>query len=185
MKGPPNKLFFAAGAATRGTCPAPKPVRGLMARAFTVFLMAAVAMVGAVGEFALTSGVGRSASASVPPSPAVLIAGGRHYELQLATTAAEQQRGLSGRARLPASSGLLFVYRASAERCFWMKGMRFRLDIIWLSSADKVVSLQADAPVQSPVFCATSQYVVELVGGQAKLAGIEVGRTVKLEMRVT
>ena len=176
-----NKTF-SAGAATRPTCSAPRPAPGAMARAFAVALMVAVALVSGVGEFALPSGMNQPAYASTRARPAVLIAGARRYELQLATTPAEQQRGLAGRARLLSSSGMLFVYRSSAERCFWMKGMRFRLDIIWLSPADKVVSLQPDAPVQSPVFCATSQDVVELPGGQAKLAGIEVGRTVKLEM---
>ncbi len=153
-----------------------------MGRALAAALMVALALVSALGEFALTSGLNRPAYASTSARPAVLIADGRRYELQVATTPAEQQRGLAGRARLPSSSGMLFVYRSSAERCFWMKGMRFRLDIIWLSPADRVVSLQPDAPVQSPVFCATAQDVVELPGGQAKLAGIEVGRTVKLEI---
>lgn len=118
-----------------------------------------------------------------PQATAVLVVGTRTYELQLATTPAQQQRGLSGRARMAPDAGMLFVYRSSGDRCFWMKGMRFSLDIMWLSALDKVVSLQPDvSPKDSMVYCTVSQDVLELKGGQVVLAGIKLGRVLNLEM---
>ena len=122
--------------------------------------------------------------AAAAPAAAVLIAGDHHYELEIATTTAQQELGLGDRTSLPVSSGMLFVFPSSAEHCFWMKGMRFSLDIIWLSSHDKVVSVEAHLlPKSYPsAYCAVSEDVMELNAGQAQAAGIAVGRAVKLDI---
>jgi hypothetical protein len=120
---------------------------------------------------------------SPPSGDAVLTAGSHRYFLQLALTSAQQARGLGYRARLPVSSGMLFVFPLSGTRCFWMKGMRFALDIIWLSPSDEVVTVHRDLLPKDPsIYCAVSQDVVELDAGQAHAAGIDVGRVVGLEM---
>ena len=108
----------------------------------------------------------------------------RRYYLQLAVTPAQQELGLGDRAKLPPDHGMLFVYYSSGTRCFWMKGMKFALDMIWLSSADEVVSVQRDlSPKSYPsAYCSLAQDVIELDAGQAHFAGIVVNRVVKLEM---
>jgi uncharacterized protein len=122
-------------------------------------------------------------AASRPNSDAVLTSGSHRYFLQLAVTSAQQARGLGYRARLPVSSGMLFVFPLSGTRCFWMKGMRFALDIIWLSPSDRVVTVHRDLPPKDPsIYCAVAQDVVELDAGQTHAAGIDVGRVVGLEM---
>ncbi len=119
-----------------------------------------------------------------PPGEAVLLAGSRRYELQIAATPAQQELGLGDRASLPAGSGMLFAYRTSGTRCFWMKGMRFPLDIIWLSARDEVISVQRDVlPKSYPsTYCSVSEDVVELGAGQAQMAGIKVGQVLSLEL---
>ncbi len=52
--------------------------------------------------------------------------------VDLALTPAQQQLGLGYRNGLEPGTGMLFVFPESAERSFWMKGMRFCLDIIWI-----------------------------------------------------
>jgi uncharacterized membrane protein (UPF0127 family) len=127
-----------------------------------------------------------SPATAQPPSrdEAVLVAGSHHYELQLATTEAQQELGLGNRPALPSGSGMLFVYSAAAPRCFWMKRMRFAIDMIWLSPRDEVVSVQPDVlPKSYPsTYCAVSENFVELGAGQARAAGIKVGEVLKLEM---
>ena len=115
---------------------------------------------------------------------AVLVVGTKRFELLLATTPAQQQLGLGHRPSMPANSGMLFVYHSDGDHCFWMKGMRFALDIIWLSPHDKVVSVERDlVPTPSPsVYCSVSEDVIELKAGQAKAANIGLGRIVKVEM---
>ena len=124
----------------------------------------------------------RSLPASLPTGEAVLTAGSHRYFLQLAVTSAQQARGLGYRARLPVSSGMLFVFPLSGTRCFWMRGMRFALDIIWLSPSDEVVTVHRDLLPEDPsIYCAVAEDVVELDAGQAHAAGISVGRFVRLE----
>jgi uncharacterized membrane protein (UPF0127 family) len=64
-----------------------------------------------------------------------------------------------------------------------MKGMRFALDIIWLSPSDKVVTVHRDLLPKDPsIYCAVAQDVVELDAGQAHAAGIDAGLVVGLEV---
>jgi uncharacterized membrane protein (UPF0127 family) len=81
---------------------------------------------------------------------------------------------------------MLFVFPLSGTRCFWMSGMRFALDIIWLSPSDKVVAVHRDLLPKDPsVYCAVAQDVVELDAGQAHESGIDVGRVVGLDIPAT
>lgn len=64
-----------------------------------------------------------------------------------AETAKEEKawtRGLSGRSSLSQNGGMLFVFPALAMHAFWMKGMHFPLDIIWIAD-NKVVGVAANA----------------------------------------
>jgi uncharacterized protein len=45
-----------------------------------------------------------------------------------------QQRGLSYRDGLAPGAGMLFVYDEPGLRSFWMRGMRFCLDIVWIEA---------------------------------------------------
>jgi uncharacterized protein len=154
---------------------------GLGARAAAAFIVVAVGSL-----LLLASGTEPSLAAPPERADAVLIAGSHRYYLQLATTPAQQALGLGGRTRMPADRGMLFVFHTSANECFWMKGMRFALDIIWLSPEDDVVSVEADLlPKYTSVYCSVAEDVVELNAGQARAAGIKVGRVVKLDVPAT
>jgi uncharacterized membrane protein (UPF0127 family) len=41
---------------------------------------------------------------------------------------------------------MLFTYRTRERRAFWMKGMRFPLDIVWID-CDRVTGVERNAPV--------------------------------------
>ena len=115
-----------------------------------------------------------------PGNGVTTLQAGRHgYQLSIVTTAHDQQKGLGGRASMPEDSGMLFVFPAEAPRCFWMKDMRFPLDIIWLSKQKQVVYVQSEvSPATYPDdFCPPqgAQYVIELNSGEAARAGITVG----------
>lgn len=105
---------------------------------------------------------------------------GEHvYQLEVVRTSANRQKGLSGRASLPKNQGMLFVYRQEGERCFWMKDMRFSLDIIWLNAQKEVVHVVAEAQPGPPVVAMCSpkpaQFVIELSAGEARAAGVTKG----------
>lgn len=54
--------------------------------------------------------------------------------VDLALTPDQQQLGLGYRNGLEPGTGMLFVSSEPANRTFWMKGMRFCLDIIWIEA---------------------------------------------------
>ena len=57
--------------------------------------------------------------------------------VDVAATPTARERGLSGRASLAQDHGMLFVYSTPALHGFWMRGMNFSLDFIWIR--DKTV----------------------------------------------
>ena len=144
----------------------------------------ALAVLASATTLLLTVAASPSSATSAPRGDAVLIAGSHRYYLQLAVTPAQQELGLGDRVKLPLDNGMLFVYHSSGTRCFWMKGMRFALDMIWLSQTDEVVSVQPDVSPNSypSAYCTLAQDVIEVGAGQAHFAGIVVDRVVKLEM---
>jgi len=73
---------------------------------------------------------------------------GSRITAEVADTRASQVQGLSGRSLLPQDRGMLFVYPDKKNRNFWMKGMRFPLDVVWI--ADRVVvGIQENIPHES------------------------------------
>ncbi len=52
--------------------------------------------------------------------------------VEIVSKAEDIARGLGKRKSLEASSGMLFLFDHSAVFKFWMKGMRFAIDIIWI-----------------------------------------------------
>lgn len=61
-------------------------------------------------------------------------------KVEVADTVAERSEGLSGRPSLASDSGMLFVFPESKKYQFWMKGMKFPLDLIFIQNS-KVVDL--------------------------------------------
>ncbi len=62
----------------------------------------------------------------------------------IADTDAKKAKGLSGRLSLASNSGMLFIYNEEEIRRFWMKNMKFPIDIIWIRK-DKVVDILINA----------------------------------------
>ncbi len=99
--------------------------------------------------------------------------------LEFANTPAQQERGLGGRDSMPYKQGMLFVLDGNNDACFWMKDMRFPLDIVWLNSNKQVVKIEAglkpDTYPQS--YCPDQQanYVLEVNSGLAAQNHIKIG----------
>lgn len=100
------------------------------------------------------------------------------YQLTTAYSAETQMRGLGDTPQLAPETGMLFWYDNMAERCFWMKDMRYALDIVWLDANKKVVHIERNLTPQSypETFCAVAKYVVELNTGAANKSGMARGQ---------
>ncbi|MCY4436681.1 MAG: DUF192 domain-containing protein [Chloroflexi bacterium] len=104
--------------------------------------------------------------------------------VQVADTPSERAAGLSGYAGLPEDAGMLFVLPEPQQPTFWMKGMLFALDIIWIRDGT-VVQIHASVPPQPPDTPDDQlpryrpdepiTHVLELNAGSAERFGITIG----------
>ena len=69
--------------------------------------------------------------------------------VEIADTPQERTQGLSGRDPLPDHHGLLFVFEEQNPHGFWMKNMKFPIDIIWFASDGRIVGIQEYASPES------------------------------------
>jgi uncharacterized membrane protein (UPF0127 family) len=117
------------------------------------------------------------------PPAAELQVGSRTVALEIASTDAAREKGLGGRAAMANDHGMLFVFAQPNVACFWMKGMHFPLDMVWLDDGKKVVSIaKGVSPRTYPKsFCPSSpaQYVIELNAGQTAKLGVHTGQTLR------
>ena len=110
-------------------------------------------------------------------------AGPRQFNVEVARTSAEQERGLLFRTNLPADGGMLFApYPAEGggprEASFWMKNTPSALDILFIRPDGTIAAIAENAvpyseqPLKSgePVSA-----VLEINGGKSAELGIAVG----------
>ena len=97
----------------------------------------------------------------------------------VADTEVLREKGLSGRDSLCSNQAMLFVFDSDSMPGFWMKDMKFQIDIIWLDSNKRVVTIKSNAdPAKYPEVYypeLDSRYVVEISSGLIKRLGIGVG----------
>lgn len=90
----------------------------------------------------------------------------------IAENSTQRSKGLSVKDTLNENEGMLFVFSAEREHSFWMKNMKFPIDIIWLDDDQEVVHVEHSLePCIPDSFCPTykpdrnSLYVLETVAG--------------------
>jgi uncharacterized protein len=103
---------------------------------------------------------------------------------EISSSTESMERGLGGRASIPAKYGMLFVFPQAGSYGFWMKDMLVPIDIIWLSDTGAILKVDASvSPVTYPaVFYPPTpvKYVLEMKAGEAAREGLQVGSTVQL-----
>ena len=72
--------------------------------------------------------------------------GSKSYEVKLAQTEEEQEKGLQGKTELDEDEGMLFVFDEPDEVSFWMKDTHIPLDIIFIDEELKVISVYQGIP---------------------------------------
>ena len=113
------------------------------------------------------------------------------YELsaQIPVTGELMSKGLSVKNQLRENESMLFVFEEPLRHTFWMKDMKFPIDIIWLDSNGKIVHIEENLiPCPLVLICpsyapnADSQYVLETIAGFAQRLNISLGTTIKFEL---
>jgi uncharacterized protein len=124
----------------------------------------------------------------VAPAPTVTI-GDASFAVELAVTHEQRTQGLSGRPGLTPGAGMLFIFGSEGLYYFWMKDMRFPLDMVWINAECAVVDITKEVPPPDPGQTTSdlstyapsepAQYVLEINAGQAESAGIHIGDMVE------
>jgi uncharacterized membrane protein (UPF0127 family) len=143
-------------------------------------------LIALVPALALLALAGCGSSESKTDSTVAVRIGDASVRAEVAATPAARERGLSGRASLAEDRGMLFVYPDRAVRTFWMKGMRFPIDMIWIDRG-RVTGVEANAPVPAggdlPLYRSDgpADRVLEVRAGWAGRHGVERGDAFAVE----
>jgi uncharacterized membrane protein (UPF0127 family) len=101
---------------------------------------------------------------------------------EVADSGAEKAKGLGGRSCIEPNQAMLFIFDKPGQYPFWMKDMKFPIDIVWIDANRRVVDLDIDvAPSTYPkTFVSESPilYVLELQANRSKNLGINLETTV-------
>ncbi len=103
--------------------------------------------------------------------------GSQKITAEVADTTQARTKGLSGRPCIGQNEGMLFVFNQPGFYQFWMKDMKFPIDIIWITTNHRVIGLKSKAqPLSYPQKFVnqtyTAQYVLELASGRALSLGV-------------
>ena len=127
---------------------------------------------------------GTSATSTAQNGTRTIQLDGNTIRVEVADNDTTRELGLGGHAPLASDQGMLFVFPQDGVLKFWMKGMTFSLDIIWLQD-DGTISYIAQnlSPATYPqAFGPDTQarYVLEVNAGYAKANGVKTGDKVQL-----
>ena len=98
---------------------------------------------------------------------------------RVARSTEEIERGLAGRASMHEGDGMLFDLGAPGLRPFWMRGVTFPLDLIFLDRAGVVVGILENLPPGDATLRRASlpySWVLEVVGGWSRRHGVRLGQ---------
>ncbi len=110
----------------------------------------------------------------------IVIISNNRIKIETAATFEQQTKGLSNRTSLPINAGMLFIYPDYQLRSFWMKEMKFSIDIIWIANK-KVVGIEKNVPLPQTVPIPTYRspqpvnYALEVNAGYADKHNVKPG----------
>lgn len=113
---------------------------------------------------------------------------GKTFKVEVADTMRARAQGLSGREGMGEDYGMIFIFSTSSVQGFWMKDMKFPLDMVWIKG-DRVVGFTENVQpeLEKSVFGLTIYHspeavdkVLELNAGAVAKYGIKEGDLVYL-----
>jgi len=107
--------------------------------------------------------------------------GGASFNIEVASTPSAKIKGLSNRDSLSEGvDGMLFIFPNPTSQFFWMKDMRFSLDMVWIRD-NKVIGFEENvSPDNGPDYAlyhsnGPADMVLELLAGEVKRNNIRAG----------
>lgn len=111
-------------------------------------------------------------------------------KVEIADNQQKRSKGLGGREKLASDEGMLFIFEKEDKYPFWMKGLNFPLDFVWIKG-DKVVDILPNVPQPTegqkaetlPIYQSkvAVDKVLEVNAGTVVRLNIKVGDTIRIE----
>lgn len=102
------------------------------------------------------------------------------FNAEVVSSDEKMQKGLGGRSKMCQFCGMLFEFSEAGRYSFWMKDMRFPLDIVWISK-NKVVHIEKNVKPDFDGILTPSEdadNVLELNAGTVDKSDLQIGDTV-------
>ena len=157
---------------------------------FGLFLLIAVLLIFGKG-FSTISYLEFQRSPQVEKDTIAVTAKTLPIEAKVVTSPGDRKKGLSGQNSLPLGQGMLFVFENKGLYGFWMKDMKFAIDIIWLDENKKIVDIAQMASLEPgkkdkelTIYKprADALYVLEINAGLSSLHNLQIGDKVSFEL---
>ena len=115
------------------------------------------------------------------------------FNVEVAKTNEELEKGLMFRQQLGENNGMLFVFSKEAIYPFWMKNTLIPLDMIWINSENKIVFIKHNAEpcpsaqTSKETDCKNinpevkAKYVLEINSGISEKLGLKAGDVVNID----
>ncbi len=126
-------------------------------------------------------GSGSAQAAALTPLLIKTTQGERKFNVEIARTPEEQERGLMFRKSLSQGGGMIFPMRPPRVASFWMKNTLIPLDMIFIRADGSIARIEPETVPQTLDPVSSGEPVVavlEIDGGQAAKQGIAEGDTV-------
>lgn len=99
-------------------------------------------------------------------------------QAEVADTESKRRLGLMFREGLAENQGMLFVFEEEGRHSFWMKNMKFPLDIIWIGEDKRIVEIRSSVRpcrevCESLIPKAAAKYALEVNAGFTDKNGIK------------
>ena len=120
------------------------------------------------------------AQAARPLAVQTLRVGGASFSVEIADTFVSRGRGLSGHAPLKAKQGMLFVFPSPSGGAFWMQGMTFPIDFVWIRNGMVMGVTENARPMSETGYRLyyppmPVDRVLEINAGMVKKFGVKIG----------
>lgn len=116
----------------------------------------------------------------------VVSIGGVSLLADIADTPSKMELGLGIRDNMTESQGMLFRFQNEGRWGFWMSGMKFPIDIIWINANKQVVHIEHSLPpcpdvVRCPLYTPDkpAMYVLETTAGFSERHNVTEGTKVE------
>jgi hypothetical protein len=110
------------------------------------------------------------------------------FQVELAKTEAERDKGLMNVAQLDKNKGMFFIFDKEGIYPFWMKNTLIPLDIVWIDNNYKVVFISQNVQPCKSLICPSvmpeskARYVLEVNAGIVEQINLKLGDEIKLNV---